>query len=390
MIKGVGNIGFQLSFSAVDQDGNPAVTAPVNAATSSVARPSWVPKYGPYRTYYRLRYGDVAIMAGVITNTSSAKGSDFMTLSGKTWEHFFEKWIYPDDARMAWGLANLYVWPNAFTDNETGIGAGHATPSSLVYEAANRDVIYILRDLLGETMFLANRVTFDISSLSTLSGVQAIYFTYNWGDTSTIDGLFTTLSQIGQGFDWWISQDMKVLWGSPYRYGNPDTPFLFDSLTDTSPGVDVTFNNNGPIATHVLASGSGLATPQVLRRAMGSPANEAFYSRIDTAVDVGDVRSVNEMVRKTQHELVVDVQPQHDIPLTMFPGQYSGGERTYWATYRVGRAIGMTMDFFYHKVVEPQQLVSYQASLTSEGEATVNWKLQQIYAYSNTAGVFEG
>jgi hypothetical protein len=123
---------------------------------------------------------------------------------------------------------------------------------------------------------------------------------------------------------------------------------------------------------------------------MGSHANEQFYSRIDTAVDVGDVRNVTEMESKTQHELVVDVQPQHEIPLTMYPAQYASGERQYWADYRVGRAIGMTMDFFYHKVMEPQQLVSYNATLDNEAGATVNWTLQQIYQYSKTAGVFEG
>jgi hypothetical protein len=390
MIKGVGDISFELSFSATDQDGNPSVTAPVNVADPNTARPSWVPKYGPYRTYFRLRYGDVAIIAGVITNTSSTKGSDFMTLTGKTWEHFLEKWIYPDDARMAWSLANLYVFPNSFTGNEIGLGLGHATPSSLVYEAANRDVIYILSDIFSETMNLPYRVIFDISTLAGLSGVKSLYFTYNWGDTSTINGLFDTLSSIYPGFDWWISQDMKIMWSSPYRFGSPDAPYLFDNIADATPGIDIAFNNNGPVATHVLASGSGLATPQVLRRGMGSPSNESFYSRFDTAVDVGDVRNIDEMNAKTQHELVVDVQPQHEIPLTMYPAQYSPDERTYWANYRVGRAIGMTMDFFYHKVIEPQQLVSYQASLSNEGEAVVNWTLQQIYKYSTTAGVFEG
>jgi hypothetical protein len=384
MIRGVGNITFQLSFSATDQDGNPAVTAPALVGSS------WVPFIGPYRTYWRLRYGNQMIMAGILTNTSSAKGSDFMSISGKTWEHLFEKMIYPDNARA--GYPNDYVFSNSFQGDEYPTGAGNATPTDLVYEAHNRDLIRILRDIVTMAQSgtasnpILHRVPIDLSAINGLSGVKHLYFTYTWGDLSTMDQAIAQLADYDVGFDWWITYGGQLQWASPYRYGSPDSPFLFDTLTDTSPGTDITFNNNGPIATHIIGTGTGWATGTALRRSWGSLDNQIFFCRLDTSQDFGDERNVDALNKRTIKQLNLDVQPQHEIPLVMKPSEFTN----YWTNYRVGRAIGMTMDFFYHKVISPQQLVSFQANITNEGESTVNWTIQQIYPINMDAGTAEG
>src|SRR6266702_3523168 len=70
-IRQVGNCSFQISYSAKDWAGATVVTGH--------------DFIGPYRTYYRVRYGNVAIQAGVIVSTKMIKGQDWMSVAGKTW-----------------------------------------------------------------------------------------------------------------------------------------------------------------------------------------------------------------------------------------------------------------------------------------------------------------
>lgn len=370
-IRGVGNCSWQFSFSALDQDNNPVV--------------SGHDFIGPYRSYFRLRYGDVAIMAGPIVSWTTILGTDYMSVAGKTWEHIVEKWEYPFDGRDA--HVNDYQFLNAFQNDEL-TGSGNLTPTGLAYEASNRDLIRIISDLFSQTMNVPNRVIFDISNLAGLSGIKTNY-QLSLGDSSKMFNLINDLSGIGNGFDWWISHDMKFFWASPYRYGNPSSPsiiYIFDGSTDAKKPNDLQFTNNGPPATHVQGRGAGLASSSTLSRSFGYTPAQTQFSRLDESYDFGDVRNAAELIKKTQKQLALDLNPAHVIPLQVDPARITN----FWSTFRKGRAIYIDYEMIAHRIDSGQQLKKYSANVTLEGECLVDFELSQVYSTSTNAGSPEG
>ena len=373
-IKGVGNCSWQFSFSALDQDGATVV--------------SGHDFIGPYRTYYRLRYGDIAIQAGTLVSAATTLGDDFMSCAGKTWEHYPERWEFPFDGRTA--HVDDFKYLNTFMGDEL-TGSGVATPDGLIYQANNRDVMRIFGDLFSTTMNgVPHRVIFDISALATLSGIKTNY-QFSLGDNTKIFQLIDSLSGIGQGFDWWISHDMRVLWASPFRYGSGSAPavfFTFDGSDGHIP-FSLSFANNGPTSTHITGRGAGLASATQLSRAFGYAAAQAQFTRLDESYDFGDVRNATELENKTHKQFSQDLNPQHDIPLVVDPGTVAGGAASFWANFRKGRAIYINYDLTSHMIDSPQQLVSFSCSPSAQGEALVSFVLKQIYDTSTGVGVPE-
>ena len=382
-IRDAGNISFEISYSATDQDGNIVVTPP--------PPPDYVPFIGPYRSYYRLRCGNIALMAGVITSTSTTLGSDFMTVTGKTWEHIYDRWQYPFDGRP--DHVNDYVFPNSFQNDEIS-GTGVQTPTGLVYQAYQRDVISIWSDIMSEMMnAVPYRLFFDISELAGLSSIKTNY-QLSLGDQTTLLSLINSLATTGEGFDWWVGWDMQVHWAAPYRYGSTASPNIIYFITsaDLASGFldDMSFTNNGPEATHVLGTGAGLASQTTLGRAYGYGPAQVQFTRLDGSYDFGDVRNVAQLAAKTHKQLALAMQPAHEIPFTVNPANYSGGDMAFWSTWRKGRACWITMDMGYHHIDSAQQLKSYQAKMSDEGDVTVDWTLDQIYDTDPNIGTAEG
>lgn len=383
MIRGAGNLSFEISYSAEDQDGNLVVTDP--------SPPDYVPFIGPYRSYYRLRCGNICIQAGVITQTSTTLGSDFMSITGKTWENIWERWQFQFDPRDA--HVNDYVFANSFQNDEL-VASGTQTPTGYVYQAGHRDVISIWSDLMSEMMNgVPYRIRFDISNLAGLSTVKTDY-QLSLGDSTTLASLIDQLAGTGQGFDWWCSWNRKVYWGSPYRFGPTSAPSIFyyvDSTDFDSGFLDsMAFTNSGVEATHVLGKGAGLASQTQLGRAYGYGPAQVAYSRLDADYDFGDVRNVSQIVSKTQKQLGLALQPKHEIPFTVDPGLYPSGPMSFWSEWRTGRAVWITMPMGYHRIDSAQQLKSYSARMNNEGNITVDWTIEQIYDTDPNIGTAEG
>lgn len=365
-IKGVGNCSWQITFSAKDQDDNFIVTG------HDVFR--------PYQTYYRLRYGNVAIQAGPLISWHTRLGDDYMSCAGKTWEHYLERWQYPFNPAGP----NIYRFPNSFQNDEL-VGSGVSTPTGLVYQAYQRDVIRILSDLLSTSMNVGNRVIFDISALIGLSGIKTNY-QFSLGDTSYMMGLINDLSGLGQGFDWWVSHNRRLLWASPFRYGNPASPSITYTVDNTNPPDNLEFENTGPRATHIFGTGAGLNSSTTLATAYGAPASESIYTRLDGDYNFGDVRNADELAMRTHKQFSYDLNPQHNIPLTLDPSRTSD----FWSTLRKGRAIYIDYDLVAHRIDSPHQLVSYSAKVSHEGQAEVDFTLSQVYDVSSSVGIVEG
>lgn len=386
-IRNIGNCSFQLSYSSLDQDGAPAVVMPV--------APEWVPFIGPYRNYYRLRCGNIAIQAGVITKTGATLGADYMSITGKTWEHILERWQYPFDPRTNPDHTQDYQFTNAYQNDELIASGALNGGSGQAYQASNRDVILIWSDIMSQMMnSVPNRIIFDISQLA--SGLSTIKQNYALalGESTSMWKLISEWAETGQGFDFWVSWTMKVYWASPYRFGPTSNPNIFYYLdsNDTESGFlqDFTFANNGPSATHVLGKGAGLATSTQMQRAYGSGANQIEFSRLDETYDFGDVRNAVDITSKTRKRLSTAIQPQHEMTFSVTPGSYLTGEMDYWATWRTGRAIWATIDLGYHRVDSAQQLKSYQAKMDANGNVDCEWTIDQIYDTDPNAGTAEG
>jgi len=379
-ISGVGNCSYEISFSALDSTGAAIVTGH--------------DFIGPYRHYYRLRYGNTCIMSGPIVSWHTGYGDDFMSVAGKTWEHELERWMYPFDPRPTPTSAdpdapvNMWRQPNTYRNDEV-VGGGAPTPTGLVYQAYNRDVIRILSDILSVSMNIGYRVIFDISRLANLSGVKSPTFQFTLGDTTTMDQLANQLAETGDGFDWWISWDKVFYWATPARYGNPNSPAIFYTLdysTDAKTPDSLAFTNNGPAATHVLGTGAGLASQTKLGRAYGLAGNQATFTRLDAAYDFGDVRNVSQLISKTKRQLSIDLQPQHEISLTIDPSRIS----TFWSEWRKGRAIWITAEMTAHLLDSAQRLKSYSATVDANGQASVDFTLEQINPINYSIGDPEG
>lgn len=374
-IRGEGNVSYQISFSATDVDDNPIVTGH--------------DFIGPWRSYWRLRCGTIAIIAGVITPWNTKLGSDFMSVNGKTWEAFFARWQYPFDPRPA--HVNDYRFPASYQNDEL-VGTGVDTPAGLAYQASNRDVLRILGDIISTTMNVPNRMIFDLSELSTLSGTKTNY-QLSLGDTSFMDSLFNDMSELGNGFDWWIGHDLKIHVGIPYRFGDPANPAIWLTIDDDFPVVDLDFTNNGPVATHVLGRGAGLAAQTTLGRAYGYDPAQVQFTRLDQSYDFGDIRNATQLSKRTQKQLSQDLQPKHDIPLQLDPAvveDHLADGTNFWSRFRVGRAIYIDRELIAHRIDSPQQIKSFSCKVTNEGNALVDVTLDQIYDLSYNAGSPEG
>lgn len=368
IIRGVGNCSWQFSFGAKDQD-----DATVVSGHDFI---------GPYRTYYRLRYGNVAIQAGPLVSWTTELGTDALSCAGKTWEHLAERWEFPFDGNP--DHVNDFVFPNSFINDEV-LGSGAPTPAGLVYQANNRDITRIIYDLFNTSMLVGNRpVVFDLSPLSPLSGVKTNY-QFTLGDNVKMFQVIDDLASIGQGLEWWISWDLQFFWASPYRFGSNTSPTTIYTFDDTHRPDKLTFTNNGPSGTHIMGRGAGLATATTLSRSYGYLAAEVEFGRLDTSYDFGDVRNVEQLNKITKKQLSLDVNPQHEIPLSVDPSRIAN----FWSNFRKGRAIYIDMEMTAHRIDSAQQMKQYSCTVDNEGNAMVNFVLQQIYPTSYSIGVEE-
>lgn len=385
-IRGIGNCSWQISLSAKDEDDNLIISYP------SDLWPVNRDFLGPYQFYFRLRYGNVEIMTGPIISTKITSGDDFVSIAGKSWEHYFERWQYPFDPRDtptdSIKHVNDYRHPNVYSNDEL-IGTGRETPTGLQYQCVNRDLIRILSDILSTTMnAVPNRIIFDIGFLGGLCGVKT-NINFSLGDTTYMDKFINGLASTAEGFDWWVTTDRVFHWGFPYRFGDPAYPYSSYTIDVNTPLADgaLGYGNNGPGATHVWGRGAGHAAQTQFGRAYGYAPAQQQFTRLDKSYDFGDIRSKEHLVMLTQRQLSRDLQADHDIPLQLDPNLIPN----FWSTFRKGRAIYIDYDLGVHHIESYQRLLSYTAKdENSSGNILVDWTLEQIYNLSVNAGSPEG
>lgn len=366
-IGGVGNCSWDYSFTATDVEGNLIMDSD--------------DFIHPWRSWWRLRCGSIVIAAGPVTGTRSKLGEDFMSVAGQTWEAYFPRWQYPFDPRP--GHVNDFRYPNTFIGNEdpghaaSHGGSGVSTPTGLSYQANNRDVALIARDLLVMIRDGVNdRLYMDFAELQNPVGIRTNH-QFTLGDDSGIDSVLTTLTGIGEGFDFWVGWDRHAHIGSPYRYGSNDNPVIAYTIEVNTPGLlSLEYENAGIQGNHVLGRGAGLASQTQLGRAYGYVPSQDQFSRLDIAFDYGDVRNTDQLERLTKKSLSLVINPIRHVPVTLDPAQIPN----YWEIFRKGRAIFIAVDTGFHQINAAYRLTSWSAKDNDNtGNFEVDLTFERIY-----------
>lgn len=372
---GIANCSWQWSFSALDVEGN------------LIMNPSFGDEdlIHPWRSWFRLRCGTTVIMAGPVVGTNAKLGDQFLTVAGQDWHAYFPKWQYPFDPRP--DHVNDYRYPNTFIGNEDpghvfgAGGSGVSTPTGLCYQANDRDIALIARDILVQCRdAVADRIYFDFTQLATPVGITSNY-QYTLGDDSGMDSLLNTLTGIGEGFDYWMGQDRIMRVGSPYRFGSALSPNIAFFVDVDTPGLlSAEYDNQGIQGNHVLGRGAGLATQTQMGAAYGYQASQDQFSRLDISYDYGDVRNATQLDNFTKKSLSLGVNPVRDAPITLDPAQIIESGVNYWATFRRGVALYITIDTLFHQINAPYRLTGWTLRDNADtGNMEVDLTLDRIY-----------
>lgn len=334
---------------------------------------------GPWRHGWLLRQGWTPISAGPITSVRTRKGSDFMSVGGKDWLHYFQRRQFPFNGDPT-VPGNEDGMLEAFTGSKLGFG----------YYVENADIATHLDNIIS--MVLNKDYSFGITYALAPIG-KAINYEIPIGDQRFISDMIGELSDVAPGFDFETTWDMVFQIASPYFYGDPTTfditdstdshwAFVFDDSDDAHTPFDVEFGNEGPISTHV----AGFSSSEMAVTKGYGPGQEQF-SRLDASYDFGSFPNRDALDARTSKQLAYNLQPVHEIPLTVLASQITN----FWTIFKPGRAIFVDQELVFHRIDSGQRIVQMTVSdAESIGEPTVEIGLNQIYDTSDNIGAVEG
>jgi len=369
-IRSPDTISMDISFSALDMSGSTIVSSH--------------DFIGPYRHGWLLRYGWVPISAGLITSVETELGSDFMSVGGKDWMHYFERRQLPFNAD-----------PTVSGNDKLQLESYGSPPLGLSYQAINKDVALILKDLLDWVLAKSNSwaITYTLAAIGT--SYQGNY-DISLGDQRFLSDYISELSDVAPGFDFETTWDMKFQIGAPYFYGDPSTfditdstrsewAFVFDQSDDAHTPYNLRFVNNGPIGTHI--SGYGTDGSAQMGITKGYAAGATQFHRLDASYDFSGFSNRLQLEKKTNKQLAYNLQPQHEIPVTVLPNQIVN----FWTKFKPGRAIFINQELVYHQINSGQRIVQMTINDNEgQGDPTVELGLNQVYDTSDNIGSVEG
>lgn len=368
---------------------------------------------GPYRTHFILRHVNTDsdwtnpaigtnIMGGFHTSMGGAWGSDFMNVGGKDWLHYFERRVFPFDARSA--HVNDYVigTPPASLSFQIAAGAGaSARPEQIA--------VTIINQVLSVTYSLPLA---SVGAHPSSSTGDPIDYALSLGDTTSLKAIVDGLAELQstaalQGFDYWITPGRAFQYLVPTGYGDPATLVLNGEVVSggyvfgdnhVSAVLDfttnefniqytideLTFTNTGPGGTHVKAFGSGIGSN--LGSTIGYVAGESTFWRLDDTVNYGSITSLSQLQELAQAKLSFDLNPIHEITLTI---DATDGIIDYTAL-RPGMAIYLKLDLGWHQIDSPHQVTSMSYRQSDSGRELITLGLNQIYDISGLTGNPEG
>lgn len=368
-VLGPGQIDYEISIDAVDDEGDPVVTADF---------------VGPYRTDFHLKRSGLThpLMAGMHTQVGGQDGEDpidAVRIGGQDWLHYLEKRVWPYDATKS-----AVLWPTGFLwDFNDEVGQ------------QIKDILETIRDVsanwpdppdvLSPNPSYSLGFTVDADDTGVSRRITIPKF-----DATSIYSLIQTYAQARQGYGGF---DFLMSWDKVFRLvvpeiGDPDAPVFtleVDATTHLANMVSAGFTNTGPEATHVLGVGAGTANKQGgINKHF--PASSAVFRRLDKVADFGDVTDLAALEAMTALELAFGSNPVHEIPIEVNPADITG----FWdpdTGARPGRYVAVDYDLGFHRINSTQRIVSMDCSVDTEGEERVVLAFNQFYDATDNGGI---
>jgi hypothetical protein len=331
---------------------------------------------GPKRTGFKLRYGTDVIMGGYFESVRGSAGAGFMQIAGTSWLGYLDGRFFPF---RGWDPTHV---------NDYVIGS---PPQGLAYEISGAGVHTVWQNLWDSFFGMANSM--PLTYLNEDISLTIPYFRVDLADTTTLLGHLQALSVIDPGFTYFFNENTRELRFKKYaRYGNPTTlvsagsgganiAYVFDAASKMEL---LEFENVGPKETHIMGSGAGLAWQWVV--SLGAPANQAAYWRWDGTANFENSYTESHLEAQVRRQFAQDLNPQHQIPLKVNPANISG----FWSTFKPGVAIWIDYDLGFHAIDSPQHVVQMTCNVDRNGNAIVDFGLDQIYDTSGMPGIPEG
>jgi hypothetical protein len=328
---------------------------------------------GAYRTDFELDWEDPVtssmspIVYGMhVPAPTTEKGSGFTTIYGKDWKHYLERRHYPF---------------NPLSINQFDLHspmAGYA-----IYR--NADVAAHIKDLLDQTLGMANSLAITYPTLTTNLGIP-VDFQLAHADSTTILTFIDQLSGVDPGFDYDILTTKELRLYSPHKYNilvasnSAYANYIFDSSNANLITDGPTFANNGPLATHWLGLGSGVGDGK-MGVALGYSASQAVYRRLDQVQDYSEVKKASDLRLRAMKDFSFALNPQHEITFSVQAEKIAN----FWVLFRPGEAIWLDSELTSHQIQSGQEIVQMDCVADGSGGCTVSFGLNQIY--TGTAGV---
>lgn len=325
---------------------------------------------GAYRTDFRLRRGDLAIMEGMHTPAPSMSDEDRpvekILIAGQDFLHYLQRRMWPYDADLS------YVdWPDGFRFKVAGGEIGQIV----------KDILETVRDVspnwpaapdalgTGGGMFsygLGYTLDIDNTAVTTNYEISAM-------DTTTIYDLISALAGNARGlggFDFGMSLS-KVFYLRYPELSTIDSPVAtieVDGDTFRANARSIGFTNDGPQATHFLGMGAG-TSGQAGGVNRHFRANSAVYRRLDDSVDYGDVKNLTLLENLTGGALSTGANPIFEIPIVVNPADFPDVD--FWNTFQPGVYVTVNYDLLAHALASAQKIVSMDCTVSQEGDELV-------------------
>jgi hypothetical protein len=340
---------------------------------------------GPYRTDFELYYGSVLIMAGLHTEHACNTDDEFAQVSGKDWSHYLEKRFWPFDPL-----------------NPTKYKLGRGAPPGYdplnypsgddVYAAFQYDSGLVIKDLLDMTLGRMS-VSSSLAQYSlnytypTLSAIgHLVNFQISANDTEPILSKIQQLSEEANGtFDWRVLPTKEIRLYVPHIYdaGAVDDPnaclWILDANDPPEKNglMSIQFRNSGPAYTHLI----GVSSNPQRGYSLGYTPGHKVFRRLDGQESFGDIPSKTRLYNLSQHALSHDLNPAHDVRITVMPDLFYIPESNigFWDIFRPGEAIWVRADLKSHKLDSAQRITKMTCNVDTEGNSTVEFALEQLY-----------
>lgn len=324
---------------------------------------------GPKRTTFELwndDYPDRPIFNGIHSNVNTKRGEEVLHVSGKTWIWYWQNRHYPFNPQDA----------NAF------LGGTAANDQGLAYQRFG-DPLDIISDLWDIIKVRPHGNEFGITFPAIVPVGLDIGFRVELGDQRSLFDMVNDMSQIDPGFTFYDNVAKEVIIVSPDLYNNDASTnplssiYIFDRNQSPSKLIDIEFENNGPLGTHILGFGAG--TGKRFGRAYGYEQSQAQFGRWDMITEFPDTISEPKLVGLTQRAFSKGLYPQRGLSITVNADEIPG----FWTLFNhAGWSVWIVDDYESNHSRNAYRIDELTGHISNTGDATAEMTLSEI----NTLG----